>query len=233
MNEPVNESVNESVSEPVNRAVINPVNEHVKGPGSTEPDRQKSNCSNKAGAPVPVRFLEGEKVYLRPIDTGDTETYFQQLFQPQTRKLTGTQKHFTRNQIERYIEGKAQDTSSILLLIALTETDEVIGDIALQDIDSYNRSAGIRISIDSSRNQGKGCGTEALNLMLDYGFGIVNLHRIELNVFAYNERALHVYEKVGFKKEGVQKEALYYNHKYHDSILMAILEHEYRELHGL
>ncbi|MCY9591340.1 GNAT family N-acetyltransferase [Paenibacillus chitinolyticus] len=229
----MNESVNESVSEPVNRAVINPVNEHVKGPGSTEPDRQKSNCSNKAGAPVPVRFLEGEKVYLRPIDTGDTETYFQQLFQPQTRKLTGTQKHFTRNQIERYIEGKAQDTSSILLLIALTETDEVIGDIALQDIDSYNRSAGIRISIDSSRNQGKGCGTEALNLMLDYGFGIVNLHRIELNVFAYNERALHVYEKIGFKKEGVQKDALYYNHKYHDSILMAILEHEYRELHGL
>lgn len=194
---------------------------------------EKSVCPDKAGAPVPVRFLEGKKVYLRPIDTGDTETYFQQLFHPQTRKWTGTQKHFTRNQIERYIEGKAQDTSSILLLIALTETDEVIGDIALQDIDSYNRSAGIRISIDSSKNQGKGCGTEALNLMLDYGFGIVNLHRIELNVFAYNERALHVYEKIGFKKEGVQKEALYYNHKYHDSILMAILEHEYRELHRL
>ncbi|EGL15046.1 MULTISPECIES: GNAT family protein [unclassified Paenibacillus] len=229
MNESMNEPVKESVSEPVNRAVNDPVN----GVGNTEPDRQKSDGPNKAGVPVPVRFLEGEKVYLRPVDTGDTETYFQQLFQPQTRKLTGTQKHFTRNQIERYIEGKAQDTSSILLLIALTETDEVIGDIALQDIDSYNRSAGIRISIDSSRNQGKGCGTEALNLMLDYGFGIVNLHRIELNVFAYNERALHVYEKIGFKKEGVQKEALYYNHKYHDSILMALLEHEYRELHGL
>ncbi|WP_217559869.1 GNAT family N-acetyltransferase [Paenibacillus sp. GbtcB18] len=229
----MNEPVNESVREPVNTAVNEPVNEHVNGPGSAVPDRPQSGSPNKAGAPVPVRFLEGKKVYLRPLDTGDTETYFQQLFQPETRKLTGTQKHFTRSQIERYIEGKAQDTSSILLLIALAETDEVIGDIALQAIDSYNCSAGIRISIDSSRNQGKGCGTEALNLMLDYGFGIVNLHRIELNVFAYNERALHVYEKVGFKKEGVQKEALYYNHKYHDSILMAILEHEYRELHGL
>ncbi|MFY0544387.1 GNAT family N-acetyltransferase [Brevibacillus sp. H7] len=180
---------------------------------------------------TPVRFLEGEQVYLRPIGLEDTDLYFRMLFHPETRRLTGTQKSFTREQIHRYIEGKSQDTSSLLLLIALRETDEVIGDIALQSIDSYNRNANIRIAIEEPY-QGKGYGSEAMKLMLDYGFGIVNLHRIELNVFAYNERATHVYEKIGFKKEGVQRDALYYNHQYHDSILMSILEDEFRAIHG-
>jgi RimJ/RimL family protein N-acetyltransferase len=178
----------------------------------------------------PVRFLEGKQVYLRPIGLDDTDRYFRMLFHPEVRRLTGTQKSFTREQIHRYIDGKSQDSSSLLLLIALRETDEVIGDIALQSIDAYNRNANIRIAIEEPY-QGKGYGSEALLLMLDYGFGIVNLHRIELNVFAYNERAAYVYEKLGFKVEGRQRDALYYNHQYHDSILMSILEDEYRALH--
>lgn len=178
----------------------------------------------------PVRFLEGKQVYLRPIELADTDWYFAGLFDRNTRKLTGTQKHFSREQIVSYIEGKAQDSSSVLLLIVACDDDRPIGDIALQDIDRINRNANIRIAINSSSQQGKGYGTEALRLMLNYGFGILNLHRIELNVFSYNERAIHVYEKVGFKREGIQREALFYDHQYHDSILMSILEDEYRSL---
>lgn len=61
---------------------------------------------------------------------------------------------------------------------------------------------------------GKGYGTEALVLMLDYGFGICNLHRIE--------------RKIGFQREGVQRDALFYNHQYHDSIPMSMLSSENR-----
>ncbi|WP_429841315.1 GNAT family N-acetyltransferase [Brevibacillus sp. FIR094] len=175
-----------------------------------------------------VRFLEGERVFLRPIGTEDTELYFRSLFNKETRMLTGTQKHFTREQIQQYIENKSQDSSSVLLLICLCENDQVIGDVQIGDIDPKNRNAFIRISIDQNANQGKGYGSEALLLMLDYGFGILNLHRIELNVFGFNERAIHTYEKLGFQREGVQRQALYYNHAYHDSILMSMLADEYR-----
>ncbi|MGG4451731.1 GNAT family N-acetyltransferase [Brevibacillus porteri] len=175
-----------------------------------------------------VRFLEGERVFLRPIGTEDTELYFRSLFNKETRMLTGTQKHFTREQIHQYIENKGQDSSSVLLLICLCENDQVIGDVQIGDIDPKNRNAFIRISIDQNANQGKGYGSEALLLMLDYGFGILNLHRIELNVFGFNERAIHTYEKLGFQREGVQRQALYYNHAYHDSILMSMLADEYR-----
>lgn len=178
---------------------------------------------------TPVRFLEGERVYLRPVGLDDTELVFQMLFNSEARRLTGTQKAFTREEIVQYIQGKVHDSSSVLLLIALRENDQVIGDVQIGGIDRNNRNAYIRIAIDSSTFQGKGYGSEALLLMLDYGFGILNLHRIELNVFAFNERAIHTYEKLGFQHEGVQRQALYYNHEYHDSILMAMLAEEYRE----
>ncbi|MEC0184412.1 GNAT family protein [Paenibacillus peoriae] len=186
------------------------------------------NHPESTTAPI-ARLLEGSQVYLRPIHVEDTELYYNTLFQQDVRRLTGTQRSFTKDQIARYIEAKGQDTSSLLLLIALCENDRVIGDIALQDIDTMNRSAGIRIAINEQGDQGKGYGSEALILMLGYGFGICNLHRIELNVFDYNERAIRCYEKVGFQREGVQRDALFYNHEYHDSILMSMLNHEYRD----
>ena len=179
-------------------------------------------------APV-ARLLEGSQVYLRPIHVEDTEMYYNTLFHQEVRRLTGTQRSFTKDQIARYIEAKGQDASSLLLLIALRQDDRIIGDIALQDIDTMNRSANIRIAITDQVDQGKGYGTEALVLMLGYGFGIYNLHRIELNVFDYNERAIRCYEKAGFQREGVQRDALFYNHQYHDSILMSMLDHEYRD----
>lgn len=180
-----------------------------------------------------ARFLEGQKVYLRPIGAEDTEWYYHSLYDSETRKLTGTQRQYTKESIAAYIERKSQDDSSVLLLIALRDNDELIGDIALQDIDVYNRNCNIRVAINSQAQTGKGYGSEAMRLMLDYGFGILNMHRIELNVFDYNSRAIHVYEKLGFKREGIQREALFYNHAYHDSITMSILEHEFRAVNGV
>lgn len=174
------------------------------------------------------KALEGEKVYLKPLNASDAREYYQQLFNVETRRLTGTKAVFNYEQIVEYIDRKRGDDSSVLLLIALQNTDELIGDIALQDLDYTNRSANLRIAIDQSIHQGQGYGTEALRLMLDYAFGILQLHRVELNVYDFNGRAMHVYEKVGFQVEGRQREALFYNHEYHDAILMSMLEEEYR-----
>ena len=181
--------------------------------------------------PKPVRFLEGERIYLRPVGQEDAEGYFRMLFNPEMRRLTGTRQAFTLEGIRRYIDGKTGDASTVLLLIALRDSDEVIGDIALQDIDPANRNANIRIAIDSEEHLGKGFGPESMRLLLEYGFGILNLHRIELQVFGYNVRAIKAYEKVGFKREGVQRDALYYNHRYHDSVVMSMLEDEFRALY--
>ncbi|WP_084219624.1 GNAT family N-acetyltransferase [Jeotgalibacillus soli] len=67
----------------------------------------------------------------------------------------------------------------------------------------------------------KGYGTEALKL-LDYGFGMLNLHRIELDVYNHNDRGMHVYKKIGFKQEGILRVYLFINHRYYDLIMMSI-----------
>ncbi|WP_238650644.1 GNAT family N-acetyltransferase [Paenibacillus piscarius] len=173
-------------------------------------------------------LLTGNKIVLRPLNGEDAEVYYHLFYGDEVRRLTGTKKHITKEQIEQYIAHKSGDDSSVLLLIALKETGEVIGDIAIQDIDPDNRNANLRIAIGDGRHQGKGYGREALLLLLDYGFGILNLHRIELEVYSYNVRAAHVYESIGFVHEGIRRQTLYYNHEYHDVIMMAMLESEYR-----
>jgi RimJ/RimL family protein N-acetyltransferase len=54
---------------------------------------------------------------------------------------------------------------------------------------------------------------------------------VAIGVVGFNEKAIHFWEKVGFKKEGIQRDGYYYNHKYHDFVMMSILEDEFRELH--
>ncbi len=70
-----------------------------------------------------------------------------------------------------------------------------------------------------------------MKLLLHYAFGTINLHRVELAVFSFNERAIRSYEKLGFQREGVQREVLYYDYEYHDAISMSILAREFRQLH--
>lgn len=177
------------------------------------------------------RLLETERIYLRPFEITDVDAYFPSLFDAEMRRLTGTQNSFTRTQVERYVENAAQADSRLMLLIALQENDQIIGDVVLMDMHARNRSAHIRIAIDQAEHQGKGYGSEALLLMLNYGFGICNLHRVELEVFAFNERAIRTYEKLGFQQEGVKRDVLFYNHQYHDAIQMSMLEDEFRQRH--
>jgi RimJ/RimL family protein N-acetyltransferase len=174
-------------------------------------------------------LLTGDKVYLRPLNGEDAQQYYHTFYGTEVRRLTGTQRHLSKEQIAAYIERKADDDSAVLLLIALRENDEVIGDIAIQDMDRGNRTANLRLAIGDEEHQNKGYGREALLLMLDYGFGILNLHRIELEVYSFNSRAAHVYESVGFVREGVRRQTLFYNHEYHDVVMMSMLENEYRE----
>lgn len=174
-----------------------------------------------------IKFLQGERVYLRPIEKEDAENCYKSLFNTEVRRLTGTQKSYSRTNIDLFIDKISQDDSRVDLIIAMQENDQTIGDIALMDIDLQNRSGAIRIAINSEQDFGKGYGTEAMRLVLDYGFGILNLHRIELDVYSFNERAIHTYEKLGFKREGTKRDALYYDYQYHDSIIMSILQDEF------
>ena len=97
----------------------------------------------------------------------------------------------------------------------------------LNEIDETNRGANFRISLKRAF-WGQGYGSEAARLLLGYGFGALGLHRIGLEVFAFNPRAVRAYEKLGFKLEGRLREVLHWDGRYHDALVMSLLEREYQ-----
>ena len=70
---------------------------------------------------------------------------------------------------------------------------------------------------------------EVAKLMLDYAFGHQNFHRVAIGVVGFNTAALNFYERIGFQREGVQRDGYYYEHRYHDFVMMCMLEDEFRE----
>jgi RimJ/RimL family protein N-acetyltransferase len=106
---------------------------------------------------------------------------------------------------------------------------EIIGCCSLKKIDHLNQTAETSIYIGNKNYWNKGYGSEALTILLDYGFKALNLHNILLTVFSVNINAKKCYEKVGFKEMGIWREALYRDLRRHDIIYMDILEKDFYE----
>lgn len=178
-----------------------------------------------------LKVFEGKNIYLRPMEVKDAEMLYHSFNDPENMRLTGTHRAFSHNEIESILQSLSRDKGRISFAIVTQEDNQVIGDIGFNDMQPpYNRSAELGIAIFSSCTN-SGYGTEAMKLMLEYGFGVLNLHRIELEVYSFNERAIHVYEKLGFRVEGIKRDVVYYNHHYYNSTIMSMLEHDYRELY--
>jgi Acetyltransferases, including N-acetylases of ribosomal proteins len=99
-----------------------------------------------------------------------------------------------------------------------------IGICALMHIDYKNRNCELSIVIGNRDYWGKGVGTEVMNQLIEWGFNSLNLHKLYLHVFSSNTRAISLYEKLGFKKEGVFEEELFRNGEYQSIIRYGLLK---------
>ncbi|GIO08117.1 acetyltransferase [Brevibacillus reuszeri] len=118
-------------------------------------------------------------------------------------------------------------SSSKSYIIVDKQTQTPIGVTALIQIDLKNRNAECIIDIGAKDYWGKGYGSEALKLLLDYAFLEMNLHRVSLRVFSFNEKAIKLYERIGFQHEGISRQFLFRAGKWHDIVHMGILQEEY------
>ena len=142
------------------------------------------------------------------------------------RCLGGFRTGYSLQDLHEWIELHRSLENEVLWVIADEVTDTCLGHIGLYEIDFRVRKAEFAIVIGQKANWGKGLGQTVSRAAIDYGFDELNLHRIELEVLANNARAIHVYEKLGFKREGIQRDAQFRSGQYLDIVTMAILEHE-------
>ena len=99
--------------------------------------------------------------------------------------------------------------------------------VSLEDILWAHGVAWLGIGIGDRDQWGKGYGRDAISLVLSYAFRELNLHRVQLSVFEYNERAIALYEKLGFRQEGVYREFMQREGRRYDMYLYGILRSEW------
>jgi RimJ/RimL family protein N-acetyltransferase len=175
--------------------------------------------------------IEGEKVVLREFRLEDIPVIHDWVNDPLiVRFLSWAVFPQTRRETERFVETQmsGEDPMNRAFVISLREDDLCIGTTGLINIDWRNRTGELGIVIGNHDYLGKGHGGEAVDLLLGFGFNELNLHRVGLQVFDFNERAIRSYRKSGLVEEGRLREAFYRDGDYHDIVLMGITEEEFR-----
>jgi RimJ/RimL family protein N-acetyltransferase len=117
------------------------------------------------------------------------------------------------------------DPAQVVFAVESTMSAVHIGNCGLKDIDVQARRAELWMYLGESY-RGKGYGTHACWALCQYGFTWLNLHRIFLHVLASNLPAIALYEKVGFKREGLLRDAVFVKGRYEDCVVMGLLQHE-------
>ena len=171
--------------------------------------------------------LLGEKIYLSPRNTEDVEKFTEWMNDFETTDYTGRSGALVTIDAEKkYLEEHIKDESTFGIIEL--ETDKLLGSISLEDINHINRTATLGIFIGDKEARNKGYGTEAIRLILDYGFNYLNLNNIKLDVMEFNERAIACYIKCGFKEYGRRRKSEFTNGKYYDRISMDVLAEEFK-----
>ena len=173
--------------------------------------------------------LVGEKVVLRRHVRDNLRDFLRWYQDPEVARLTRYQDGPMRpDEIERFFMLRAMGPDSLAMGIHVKETDRLIGSCAFSQLDGDNGSVLFHITIGEHDTWGHGYGSEATALMVDHAFESLGLHRVALTVFAFNERAIRSYRKVGFVVEGSAREAIWRDGRWWDEIHMSVLEPEWR-----
>lgn len=180
--------------------------------------------------------LAGRLVTLVPVAPEHVDALYPLLTDPEVSRLTGSVHGsnpgerelmpWTRQELEQTYAAWSVADDRIVWAITDNATGDVIGESVLNDPNIDNLSCGFRIWL--ARRRDRGLGTEATRLTVRHAFESHGMHRIELQVYDFNPRARHVYEKVGFRLEGTMRDALRFDDGWVDAHLMAMLSSDYR-----
>ena len=132
-------------------------------------------------------------------------------------------------QLEQWLEGVYKAKDSFLFAVRPLDEETLLGYIELDGILWAHQNCWLGIGMGNREHWGQGFGRESMELALNFAFHELNLHRVQLTVFSYNERAINLYQKLGFKQEGVFREHIQRDGRRYDMILYGLLRWEWTE----
>ncbi len=174
-------------------------------------------------------LLRGSRVRLTALTQSDLPTVAQWHQNPEFLRLFDAFPAYPRTEaaLAQWLDDRHKATDAFLFAIRTLDNDALIGYVELDGILWTHRVSGVSIAIGEAKHWGKGYGYEAMQLVLRFAFDELNLHRVQLTVFCYNERAIALYEKLGFQREGIHREHLQRDGKRHNMYLYGLLRSEW------
>jgi RimJ/RimL family protein N-acetyltransferase len=173
--------------------------------------------------------LTGEKVRLRGVLDDDLPTLARWEMDP-GRMTTLTNRVAPSSEAaakERIAKWCANDNSELGFAIeTLDGAGELVGNLGLFGMNAKDRCATIGIAL-GREYLGRGYGSDAMRVIVDYGFRELGLHRLQLSVAPFNPAGIRAYEKAGFVEEGRRRETVMHDGRWYDEVLMSVLDHEW------
>lgn len=170
--------------------------------------------------------IVGDRIYLSPRNAEDYEIFAEWLNDPQVADYIGRSGKIMSNQEEKEFLEQNNNPEAVFSIIDINN-DKIVGSVGIEQIDHLNRCGTLGVFIGDKDYRDKGYGTEAIKLILEYGFKYLNLKNINLDLVSANARAYRCYQKCGFKEYGRRRQCHFINGKYYDKISMDILDEEF------
>lgn len=178
--------------------------------------------------------LAGELVRLRPVTADDVPALMPMFQDEEVQRLAGSNSDrlFDERALRAWYGTRADHDDRLDLAVEERATGATVGEVVLNHRDVANQSCNFRTALVPEAH-GRGLGTEAVRLVVGYGFEQLRMHRIALEVYTFNPRARRVYEKVGFVAEGTLRDALLWQGEWVDATVMSILAPEWFRHRGM
>lgn len=173
----------------------------------------------------------GELVRLREYKREDIKLAQEYVNDPEVKRLLhpGIPYLYTFEDEQKWFDSLSATNDEYSFAIETLEDNKYIGGCGINKINWKNSVAEVGIFIGDKDKWGKGYGTDAMRILIKFIFEQMNINKIKLNVFSFNQRAIKSYEKCGFKIEGVLRQEVFRDGQYYDDIIMGILREEYLE----
>lgn len=173
--------------------------------------------------------LKGQKVLLRAVELEDMEFLRTMINDDEMEKnVVGWSFVTSKYEQQKWYESQIQNKNNIRFII---EADgNAIGLATLTNIDWKNRKACHGIKLYGDNIKGKGYGSDTVKTVMKYAFEELQLNRLYGSMLEYNQASRKLYEKVGWKQEGVEKQSIFKNNQFHDEIKVGILKEDYEEI---
>jgi RimJ/RimL family protein N-acetyltransferase len=189
----------------------------------------KSESVPKSGEPLNYFFYFDEDIYLRELRKSDLDGRWPHwLNDPEVTKFTKGFYPNTRESQEQYFESILSSKTDVVLAIMDRRTHSHLGNVGLHGIDYIHRTAQFGVMIGEKSAWGRGTGSKVWSLMVEYGFTVLNLHKITATVLDGNDASLKGALKAGFQIEGRQIEQVFKYGMYVDLIQLGILRKNFK-----